>query len=49
MTERKINAGVAEMESQITSHKSMNIEAFSAFIVDHIHADLALDEFYRVL
>ncbi|KAI8819416.1 uncharacterized protein EV422DRAFT_621150 [Fimicolochytrium jonesii] len=27
--------------------KSMNIEAFSAFIVDHIHADPALDEFYR--
>ncbi|KAI8816659.1 uncharacterized protein EV422DRAFT_623327 [Fimicolochytrium jonesii] len=46
MTERKINAGIAEMESHIPSHKSMNIEAFSAFIVDYEHADLALDEFY---
>ncbi|KAI8826276.1 uncharacterized protein EV422DRAFT_601318 [Fimicolochytrium jonesii] len=58
MRERKINAGIAEMESHIPSHKSMNIEAFSAFIVDHIHAvlpgltsihipDPALDEFYQ--
>ncbi|KAI8817094.1 uncharacterized protein EV422DRAFT_606826 [Fimicolochytrium jonesii] len=47
MTERKINAGVAEMESHIPSHKSMKMEAFSALIVDHIHADPALDEFYQ--
>ncbi|KAI8818637.1 uncharacterized protein EV422DRAFT_621806 [Fimicolochytrium jonesii] len=47
MTERKINAGIAEMESHIPSHKSMNIKAFSAFIVDHVHADPALDEFYQ--
>ncbi|KAI8817495.1 uncharacterized protein EV422DRAFT_590373 [Fimicolochytrium jonesii] len=47
MRERKINVGIAEMESHIPSHKSMKIEAFSAFIVDHIHADPALDEFYR--
>ncbi|KAI8816636.1 uncharacterized protein EV422DRAFT_561506 [Fimicolochytrium jonesii] len=47
MRERKINAGIADMESHIPSHKSMNIEAFSAFIVDHVHADPALDEFYR--
>ncbi|KAI8817344.1 uncharacterized protein EV422DRAFT_570689 [Fimicolochytrium jonesii] len=47
MTERKINAGIAEMESHIPSHKSMNIEAFSAFIVDYEHADPALDEFYQ--
>ncbi|KAI8824436.1 uncharacterized protein EV422DRAFT_320470 [Fimicolochytrium jonesii] len=47
MRERKINAGIAEMESHIPSHKSMNIEAFSAFIVDHVHADPALDEFYQ--
>ncbi|KAI8824893.1 uncharacterized protein EV422DRAFT_503678 [Fimicolochytrium jonesii] len=40
MTERKINAGVAEMESQIPSHRSMNIEAFSAFIVDYEHAGM---------
>ncbi|KAI8819505.1 uncharacterized protein EV422DRAFT_621215 [Fimicolochytrium jonesii] len=45
MTERKINAGIAEMGSHIPSHKSMNIEAFSAFIVDYEHADPALDEF----
>ncbi|KAI8820800.1 uncharacterized protein EV422DRAFT_63706 [Fimicolochytrium jonesii] len=47
MTERKINAGIAEMESHISSHKSMNIEVFSAFIVDYEHADPALDEFYQ--
>ncbi|KAI8822878.1 uncharacterized protein EV422DRAFT_565736 [Fimicolochytrium jonesii] len=47
MTEQKINAGIAEMESHIPSHKSMNIEAFSAFIVDYEHADPALDEFYQ--
>ncbi|KAI8820013.1 uncharacterized protein EV422DRAFT_95301 [Fimicolochytrium jonesii] len=47
MTERKINAGVAEMESHIPSHKSMNIAALSAFIVDYEHADPALDEFYQ--
>ncbi|KAI8819411.1 uncharacterized protein EV422DRAFT_621146 [Fimicolochytrium jonesii] len=47
MTEQKINASIAEMESHIPSHKSMNIEAFSAFIVDHVHADPALDEFYQ--
>ncbi|KAI8823094.1 uncharacterized protein EV422DRAFT_577406, partial [Fimicolochytrium jonesii] len=47
MTEQKINASIAEMESHMPSHKSMNIEAFSAFIVDHLHADPALDEFYQ--
>ncbi|KAI8825229.1 uncharacterized protein EV422DRAFT_617624 [Fimicolochytrium jonesii] len=46
LRERKINAGIAEMESHIPSHKSRNIEAFSAFIVDRVHADPALDEFY---
>ncbi|KAI8820529.1 uncharacterized protein EV422DRAFT_596745 [Fimicolochytrium jonesii] len=47
MRERKINAGIAEMESHIPSHRSMNIEAFSAFIVDYEHADPTLDGFYQ--
>ncbi|KAI8818442.1 uncharacterized protein EV422DRAFT_602664, partial [Fimicolochytrium jonesii] len=47
MREQKINAGIAEMESHIPLHKSMNIEAFSAFIVDYEHTDPALDEFYQ--
>ncbi|KAI8817267.1 uncharacterized protein EV422DRAFT_509100 [Fimicolochytrium jonesii] len=38
---------ITEMESHIPLHKSMNIEAFSEFIVDYEHADPALDEFYQ--